>query len=85
MYSTYRAFPSWEMNKLGDCAALQFVQGFEVDPTVGAGVLWLADIGREIGKASRCGPKLVLIDISTERVIQVRKGIPQPPLLLMLT
>lgn len=36
-------FPSWEMNKKGNCSALQFVQGIEIDVS---GVMWVVDSGK---------------------------------------
>lgn len=36
-------FPSWQMNQIGNCSALQFVQGIAIDAR---GVLWAVDSGR---------------------------------------
>lgn len=36
-------FPSWEMNQIGNCSALQFVQGIAIDAR---GFLWAVDSGR---------------------------------------
>lgn len=36
-------FPSWEMNEVGNCSALQFVQGIAVDTD---GIMWVIDSGR---------------------------------------
>lgn len=36
-------FPSWEMNEIGNCSALQFVQGIAVDTD---GIMWVIDSGR---------------------------------------
>lgn len=36
-------FPSWEMNEIGNCTALQFVQGIAIDPD---GIMWVIDSGR---------------------------------------
>lgn len=36
-------YPSWEMNQIGNCSALQFVQGIAIDAN---GVLWAVDSGR---------------------------------------
>lgn len=36
-------FPSWDMNEIGNCTALQFVQGIAVDPD---GIMWVVDSGR---------------------------------------
>jgi hypothetical protein len=36
-------FPSWEMNQRGNCSALQFVQGIEIDAS---GIMYVVDSGR---------------------------------------
>lgn len=36
-------FPSWEMNEVGNCSALQFVQGIAIDTD---GIMWVVDSGR---------------------------------------
>lgn len=36
-------FPSWELNEIGNCSALQFVQGIAVDTD---GIMWVVDSGR---------------------------------------
>lgn len=36
-------FPSWQMNQIGNCSALQFVQGIAIDAR---GILWAVDSGR---------------------------------------
>lgn len=36
-------FPSWEMNQKGNCTALQFVQGIEIDSN---GIMWVVDSGK---------------------------------------
>lgn len=36
-------FPSWDMNSIGNCTALQFVQGIAVDTD---GIMWVIDSGR---------------------------------------
>ena len=36
-------YPNWEMQKLGDCKAFQFVQSMEIDPK---GRMWVLDAGR---------------------------------------
>lgn len=37
------AFPSWEMNQIGNCSAFQFVQGIAIDAD---GIMWVVDSGR---------------------------------------
>lgn len=57
-------FPSWEMNALDDCNALQNVQNVEVDPK---GQMWIIDGGRTETlnpvDTMRCPPKLVIFDV----------------------
>jgi hypothetical protein len=36
-------YPSWEMNQRGNCSALQFVQGIEIDAS---GIMYVVDSGR---------------------------------------
>jgi hypothetical protein len=36
-------YPSWAMNEIGNCSALQFVQGIAIDAR---GMLWVVDSGR---------------------------------------
>lgn len=45
-------FPSWEMNEIGNCSALQFVQGIAIDTD---GIMWVVDSGRvETLNQGRC-------------------------------
>jgi sugar lactone lactonase YvrE len=64
-------FPSWEMNKLGNCDALQNVQSMEIDQY---GRMWVLDIGRvhihDDQPDNKCPPKLVLIDLSTKNIVK---------------
>ncbi|KAG4079896.1 hypothetical protein HA402_015027 [Bradysia odoriphaga] len=59
-------FPSWEMNEVGNCSALQFVQGIAVDTD---GIMWVIDSGRvdTLSQGStrhlNCQPKLLLLDL----------------------
>ena len=39
-----RPFPSWDMQKLGDCNALQLVQSMEID--INTGFMWIVDTGK---------------------------------------
>lgn len=56
-------FPSWEMQKLGDCSAFQLVHSMEIDPK---GRMWVLDTGRPTTvrefKAG-CPPRLVILDL----------------------
>lgn len=57
-------FPSWEMNALGDCNALQNVQNIEIDAK---GLIWIIDSGitETLNSAHtiRCPPKLLIYDL----------------------
>ncbi|XP_060574161.1 protein yellow-like [Ruditapes philippinarum] len=65
-----RPFPSWEMNKIGDCDAFQYVQSMEVDPNTG--YMWIIDIGKgsPLPSQKNCPPKLVVIEIATKKMIK---------------
>lgn len=60
----FSPFPSWEMNNLGDCNALQNVQNVEIDSK---GQIWIIDSGRTETLSTtptvRCPPKLIIFDI----------------------
>lgn len=63
------AFPSWEMQKIGDCDAFQLVQSMEIDPI---GRMWLLDSGRTTALSSSidpngsCPPRLVILDLEKD-------------------
>jgi sugar lactone lactonase YvrE len=57
------AFPSWSMQKLGDCAAFQLAHGMEIDPK---GRMWVLDTGRPMSlreSEADCPPRLVILDL----------------------
>lgn len=58
------AFPSWEMQKIGDCKAFQLVQSMEIDPI---GRMWVIDTGRttalSMDSKTICPPRLVILDL----------------------
>lgn len=58
------AFPNWDMQKLGDCSAFQFVQSMEIDPK---GRMWVIDTGRSMALSketkSDCPARLVILDL----------------------
>jgi len=57
------AFPSWGMQKLGDCAAFQLVHSIEIDPK---GRMWVLDTGRPTSlreSKADCSPRLVILDL----------------------
>ncbi|KAG8232184.1 hypothetical protein J437_LFUL012181 [Ladona fulva] len=57
-------FPSWEMQKEGNCSAIQYIQGMEIDSR---GRMWALDVGRRYFFTSNpdnsCPPKLLLLDL----------------------
>lgn len=60
-------FPSWEMQKLGDCKALQFVQSTEIDPM---GRIWVINNGRVDVRTnhskSLCPSRLMIFDLEND-------------------
>ena len=58
-------FPSWEMQQVGNCSALQNVQNIEIDPT--NGYMWVIDSGRTDTLSqrpdNRCPPRIVVFDL----------------------
>ncbi|XP_055387467.1 protein yellow-like [Condylostylus longicornis] len=72
-------FPSWEMNREGDCRALQFVQGIAID---GNGFLWAVDSGRihtlrPDRPIQTCPPKLLIMDLKKNGTIVHRYEFPE--------
>ncbi|KAK3596779.1 hypothetical protein CHS0354_038781 [Potamilus streckersoni] len=68
-------FPSWEMNKLGDCRFLQYAQSMEIDPNTGW--MWIIDAGRinllpidGSSPQNLCPAKLIIVDINKNRVVR---------------
>ncbi|KAI4488601.1 hypothetical protein M0802_011417 [Mischocyttarus mexicanus] len=61
------AFPSWSMQKIGDCKAFQLVHGMEIDPK---GRMWVLDTGRPaaltLDSKSECKPRLVILDLENK-------------------
>lgn len=79
-------FPSWDMQAVGNCTALQYVQSVEIDA---AGRMWVPDSGRvntQSGNVdARCPPKLLVIDVASGRVqrtVQFEPGLLAPDSLL---
>ncbi|XP_046570101.1 major royal jelly protein 3-like [Haliotis rubra] len=67
-----KPFPSWDMQKVGDCSAIQFAQSFEIDPV--SGWMWIIDTGLHIiadPGQFLCPAKLVIYDINAKKVIRV--------------
>ncbi|NP_001154990.1 yellow-x1c precursor [Nasonia vitripennis] len=57
-------FPNWQMQRIGDCSAFQFVQSMEIDPK---GRMWVIDTGRVATLADKpennCPARLVVLDL----------------------
>lgn len=69
-----RPFPNWEMQKLGNCEALQRVQSMEIDPNTG--YMWIVDTGYiprmenvEVQPVDSCPAKLIIFDLNTHKEI----------------
>lgn len=60
-------FPSWEMQHVGNCSALQNVKSVEIHPD---GYMWVIDSGRVNTLSqhpdNRCPPKIIVFDLSSE-------------------
>lgn len=65
------AFPTWDMQKLGDCTAFQLVHGMEIDPK---GRIWILDTGRPTSLRefkANCSPRLVILDLeNNDKIIR---------------
>jgi sugar lactone lactonase YvrE len=63
-------YPNWDMQRIGDCSAFQFVQSIEIDPM---GRMWILDSGRSatmtLEAKSSCPPRLVILDINNGGVV----------------
>lgn len=62
-------YPSWNMQKIGNCNALQFVQSMEIDRW---GRMWIIDVGRDNifgDKTVKCPAKLLIIDLATNQIL----------------
>ncbi|CAG5126281.1 unnamed protein product [Candidula unifasciata] len=57
------AYPTWAAQIQGDCNALQYVQGMEIDPNTG--LMYVIDTGRVGDKLNLCPAKLVVFDLNT--------------------
>ena len=59
-----RPYPSWAMNEVGNCSALQYVQSMEV----AGSTMWVIDVGRidivDAVPINACPPKIVLLDLN---------------------
>ncbi|KAK3588032.1 hypothetical protein CHS0354_012078 [Potamilus streckersoni] len=65
-----RPYPSWEMQKLGDCNALQLVQNVEIDPL--QGYMYIVDIGhtfRNSNSGVKCPAKIIIYDIVNDKEV----------------
>ncbi|XP_060581097.1 protein yellow-like [Ruditapes philippinarum] len=64
-----RPFPNWDMQELGNCAALQRVQSMEIDPNTG--YMWIVDTGyiakmQDVGvqPVDSCPAKIIIFDLN---------------------
>ena len=76
-------YPSWAMQMLGNCTALQSVEGIEID--LKCNQTWIVDSGRvgylhhnndstsEVRMMSICPPKVVLFNLTDNSIIRVHK------------
>ncbi|XP_058794953.1 protein yellow-like [Phymastichus coffea] len=57
-------YPNWDMQKLDDCSALQYVQSMEIDP---ASRMWILENGRteflSDNPRSKCPARLIILDL----------------------
>ncbi|XP_031832944.1 protein yellow [Nomia melanderi] len=72
------AYPSWEMQKIGDCSAFQFVQSMEIDPI---GRMWVIDSGTmsplSVETKATCPARLVILDLENKG--EILKSYEFPP------
>ncbi|XP_067671580.1 major royal jelly protein 3-like [Haliotis asinina] len=66
-----RPFPSWSMQTIGDCSAIQYSHSMEIDPLTGW--MWIIDTG--IGLIADptetiCPPKLIIYHINHRRIVR---------------
>ncbi|XP_076160610.1 dopaminechrome tautomerase [Ptiloglossa arizonensis] len=68
------AFPSWDMQKIDDCRAFQFVQNVEIDPM---GRMWVLDSGRTATmtteKKTGCPPRLVILELEKNETLLIHE------------
>lgn len=64
-----KAYPNWAAQKQGDCGALQFVQGMEIDPSTG--FMYVIDTGRVGLSLNLCPAKLVVYDLNIDKKVDV--------------
>lgn len=63
-------YPNWDMQRIGNCKAFQFVQAVEIDPK---GRMWVLDTGRSatmtIDAKTGCSPRLVILDLENNGAV----------------
>ncbi|OWF40693.1 protein yellow-like [Mizuhopecten yessoensis] len=73
--SILEPYPTWRMQTLGDCGALQYVQSMEVDPNTG--YMWIIDVGRINIQTDQpqniCPAKLIIYDVRNDRLVHVHE------------
>ena len=66
----FSPWPSWGMNEVGNCSALQYLQSMEIGND---GIMWALDVGlvNTIGGpvSTVCPPKMVFIDTRTAEIV----------------
>lgn len=72
-------YPNFDMNAVGNCSALQFVQGIAIDAR---GILWAVDSGRvntllPANNQLVCNPKLMLFDLKRNGTLVLRYDFPE--------
>lgn len=71
--ATFDPFPCWTYQEEGNCDALQSVADFKIDHL---GLMWVLDTGitNTMSNPTRqCGPKIVVINVKTKKVVRVIK------------
>ena len=61
-------FPTWGMQKIGDCDAFQYVQSMEIDPNTG--YMWIIDTGSARGGTTQCNAKIVIYDLKSDYIVR---------------
>lgn len=71
--ATFDPYPCWSYHEEGNCDALQSVSDFKIDQN---GLLWVLDTGiiYSMDNPTRtCGPKIVVFNARTKKVVRVIK------------
>ena len=66
-------YPSWEMQEVGNCSTIQYVQSMEIDPL--RAEMWVVDVGRvnvysiTEPTSNKCPPKVVILDLNNNGAV----------------